>query len=323
VSDPLVSILIPAFNCRPWVGVAIESALRQSWSHKEVIVLDDCSTDGTWDVLHDFRDLVHVERATSNRGQNASRNQLTELSYGEWLLYLDADDELQSDAVEEKLKHAETCDAVYGTMEVATFHGGIKTDVEVVVAQEFADPIAAAFQWRFPNTSSFMFRRSAVVESGGWNPAIRNCTDYDLYFRLLLGRRQFHAAPRSVTIYRQWSGSQAVNQDVPRKIRTRLDVMWKAARELRERGELTWERRNAFASAAMTGLRPLYHSDPREAIRQARALKQWLNGYRLLPTLLPFKYRVAHKLFGFRGAELIADMARIFKRRPEKPPPFQ
>src|SRR4051794_33722885 len=102
----LVSILIPVYNCQPWAAQAIGSALAQTWPNKEIIALDDCSTDGSWDLLQSFGSDIRIEQAPKNGGQNVTRNRLTALSRGEWLLYLDADDELMPDNVEQKMRYA-------------------------------------------------------------------------------------------------------------------------------------------------------------------------------------------------------------------------
>src|SRR5688572_7256725 len=113
--EPCVSILIPVHNCRPWVARAIESALGQTWPATEVIVLDDGSTDGSTSVIERYRAHLRIESNAAG-GQNSARNRLTALSRGGWLVYLDADDELASNSVEEKLKCCDDADAVYGSM---------------------------------------------------------------------------------------------------------------------------------------------------------------------------------------------------------------
>src|SRR5262249_8395933 len=91
---PLVSILIPCYNAEQWVGQSIESALAQTWSDKEIIVVDDGSTDRSLDIIRQFGDRIHWETGP-NRGSNAARSRLLELAHGEWLQYLDADDYLR------------------------------------------------------------------------------------------------------------------------------------------------------------------------------------------------------------------------------------
>ena len=145
----LVSILIPVRNCERWLGAAIDSALRQTWPKTEVVVLDDGSTDNTLRVIRSFGSAV---RWSSDElgGQNRARNRLLELSKGEWLTFLDADDELAPDCIEQKMLSTRDSDAIYGSMEVADFVDGRKIASYVDVAENFQDVWAAAFRWRLP-----------------------------------------------------------------------------------------------------------------------------------------------------------------------------
>src|SRR3989442_1454711 len=90
----LVSILIPCYNAERWVAEAIESALQQTWAAKEVVVVDDGSSDCSVAVIRAYRHLIRFEALHSNVGANGARNRLLELARGEWLQYLDADDYL-------------------------------------------------------------------------------------------------------------------------------------------------------------------------------------------------------------------------------------
>jgi glycosyltransferase involved in cell wall biosynthesis len=314
----LVSILIPVYNARPWVERAIKSALAQTWSNKEIIAVDDASTDGSWDVLQAFASVVRIERVTINGGQNVTRNRLTELSQGEWLLYLDADDELTPDCVAQKMCCAEEADAIYGTTNIQYFNGDVMVRSEVFPARVFEDPIAAAFHWKYPNTSSFMFRRSAVLEVGGWNGAIKNCTDYDLYFRLLVGAKRVGAAPDSVTIYRQWSRTQAVNEAPERKMLTRLELMWRIVLELESTGQLSPQSRESFASSALAVIRILYTRNTVRACHEHRRLASWNPSFAPQKNMFPSGYRFVYRIFGFRMAEIIAALTRSFRPRPSE-----
>ena len=89
---PLVSILIPAFNAQEWIAETIQSALRQTWPRKEIIVLDDGSADETLVVARRFEsDEVRVI-SQPNQGAAAARNQALALSRGDYIQWLDADD---------------------------------------------------------------------------------------------------------------------------------------------------------------------------------------------------------------------------------------
>jgi glycosyltransferase involved in cell wall biosynthesis len=309
-SKPLVSILIPAFNCRAWVGRAVQSALAQSWKRCEVIVVDDCSTDGTDEELRQFEGSISLERSPVNNGQNATRNRLTELSNGEWLVYLDADDELDRESVEQKLQFRDEAYAIYGSTKIASYLDEREVQSERIVAEDFNDPWSAAFAWRFPNTSAFCFKRRAVRDVGGWNESIKNCTDYDLYFRLLLKRYKFKAAPGAWSTYRQWSSAQAVNEAPLRKMTTRLHVMFEAAAQLKRVGEMTPLRQKVFFDASLGVLRTIYSLDPGLANKMHRQLLSECPQCRPSKELFPARYRLIYQTVGFSSAERIAELMR-------------
>lgn len=309
-SEPLVSILIPAYNCRRWIGRAVESALGQGWKRCEVVVVDDCSTDNTDRELKQFEGSIRVERSLVNGGQNRTRNKLTELSNGEWLVYLDADDELERDSVERKLQFAADADAIYGSTRIATYEGDREVECQRIVADDYGDLWSAAFAWRLPNTSAFCFRRSAVVDAGGWNENIKNCTDYDLYFRLLDHGHKFKAAPNAWSTYRQWSSTQAVNEDPLRKMTTRLELMFGAAAQLRAAGAMTAARTNAFFDASLGVLRTIYPLAPNLAIEKHEALMSMCPECRPSKEQFPARYRFVYETVGFSSAERIAELMR-------------
>jgi glycosyltransferase involved in cell wall biosynthesis len=89
--QPLVSIIIPCYNCEKWVRQAVESCLHQTYSNTEVIAVDDGSTDGSLEVLRQFLPRIRLEIGP-NLGGNSARNRGFGLSAGEFIGYLDADD---------------------------------------------------------------------------------------------------------------------------------------------------------------------------------------------------------------------------------------
>ena len=309
-SKPLVSILIPAYNCRPWIARAVRSALIQSWERCEVIVVDDCSTDGTDEELRRFAGSINLERASVNGGQNATRNRLTELSNGEWLVYLDADDELERDSVAQKLEFRDEAYAIYGSTNIATYVDEREVQSSRIVAEDCSDPWPAAFAWKFPNTSAFCFKRRAVRDVGGWNENIKNCTDYDLYFRLLLKRYKFKAAPDAWSTYRQWSSTQAVNEAPLRKMTTRFELMFDVAAQLKILGELTPLRQRSFFDASLGVLRAIYPLDPDLAIQKHQQLLAAHPECRPSKELFPARYRLIYQTVGFSSAERIAELMR-------------
>ncbi|HTY26118.1 MAG TPA: glycosyltransferase family A protein [Desulfomonilaceae bacterium] len=118
-STPLVSVIIPAYNCERYIEEAIHSVLAQTYTSTEIIVIDDGSTDATADAVMKYRPLIKYEFET-NRGPDSARNYGIDLAEGSFLAFLDADDlwvrdklELQLDAFANDTK----LDAVFGHIE--------------------------------------------------------------------------------------------------------------------------------------------------------------------------------------------------------------
>ena len=88
--NPLVSVMIGAYNAAPYLGEAIESALGQDYEPIELIVVDDGSTDGTADVARSFAQTKLIQQ--ENGGNGAARNRAVENASGELYAFLDADD---------------------------------------------------------------------------------------------------------------------------------------------------------------------------------------------------------------------------------------
>ncbi|MBV8586136.1 MAG: glycosyltransferase [Verrucomicrobia bacterium] len=102
----LVSILIPAYNAERWIADTIKSALAQTWTRKEIIVIDDGSTDQTFTIARQFASDQVVVVTQENQGPSAARNRAFSLSQGEYIQWLDADDLLSPDKIEKQMEVA-------------------------------------------------------------------------------------------------------------------------------------------------------------------------------------------------------------------------
>ena len=100
---PLVSILIPAYNAQTWVAETIRPAISQTWPRKEIIVVDDGSTDDTVGVAKQFASKQVKVVSKANEGAAATRNYAFQLCQGEYIQWLDADDLLAPDKIEKQL----------------------------------------------------------------------------------------------------------------------------------------------------------------------------------------------------------------------------
>lgn len=111
---PTVSVIIAAYNAQETIAIAIKSALVQERCRLEVIVVDDCSVDNTYDIAVSLANLdsrVRVLKSHRNAGPSKARNMAIAAAKGEWLAVLDADDYFASDRLISLLTVAKRDDA--------------------------------------------------------------------------------------------------------------------------------------------------------------------------------------------------------------------
>jgi len=119
VNDPLVSVIIPVYNCERYLAEALESVLAQTYRRIEIIVVDDGSTDGSGHIARHFDPPVrYTFQANSNPG--AARNRGVGLAQGKFLAFLDQDDLWIKDKLTNQiaaLRHNPAIDIVFGHVE--------------------------------------------------------------------------------------------------------------------------------------------------------------------------------------------------------------
>ena len=97
MKDPLVSVHMVTYNHRPYIAQALEGALQQQTHFPfEVVIGEDCSTDGTRDIVFDYQkrypELVRVITSDRNVGPNANGLRVSEACRGKYIAYCDGDD---------------------------------------------------------------------------------------------------------------------------------------------------------------------------------------------------------------------------------------
>jgi glycosyltransferase involved in cell wall biosynthesis len=102
-----VSVVTPAYNCEDLIGATIESILAQTYEDWELLITDDCSTDGTREVVERYvqRDSrIHLLRLEKNGGAGAARNNSIRAAKGRFIAFCDSDDRWTPDKLERQLK---------------------------------------------------------------------------------------------------------------------------------------------------------------------------------------------------------------------------
>ncbi len=308
--SPFVSILIPCFNAERWIEQAIESAIGQTWPHKEVIVVDDGSTDGSLDIIKRFGDRIRWETGP-NRGGNAARNRLLELAQGDWLQYLDADDYLMPDKVASQVAglvtHAEA-DVLFGPVTIEWHHGRAMRVTQMPIPEPH-DPWRLLALWHLPQTGAALWRKSTLEDVGRWLVNQPCCQEHELYLRLLMAGKHLTFHPTPGAVYRRFSNG-SVSTRMPALVRReRLKIEKRMEDHLSAIGALTLQRQAAINQARFEIARSVWNEDRDEA-RAIFATIAGVASFRPNGPTAPLPYRLAYRLFGFEMAERIATAKR-------------
>ena len=193
---PLVSVIIPAYNCADYIVESIESALAQDYPNKEIIVVDDGSTDDTVATLSAFDGKITVIRQ-ENAGSAVARNTGIKASSGEFIAFLDSDDLWFPGKLSLQVEYMEAhpdIGLVYHDWMVwelddnGTF---APLDIPTLPADRLAtDPDNSGWIYRrlfsesIIHTTAAMLRRELVDKAGVFDTELRKGQDYEYWFRI-------------------------------------------------------------------------------------------------------------------------------------------
>jgi len=208
------SIIITCYNQLDFIQDAIDSALAQKHSSKEIIVVDDASNDGSHERLQQYGPSIHLLRSLSNVGAPEARNRGAARAAGEYLVFLDGDDLLQPWALD-----------VYDTIILQRkakiiaarqmyFRGALKTsqNAEKPRAAQFVEYKNFVSKDRLGlSASTLVIDRNAFWNAGGWSQGIFHMDCVDLVTKLgCLGPLVLMCTPYTV-LYRLHAGNSIHN----------------------------------------------------------------------------------------------------------------
>jgi glycosyltransferase involved in cell wall biosynthesis len=221
-TTPAVALVVPCYNQGRFLADALESALAQSVPFAEIVVVDDGSTDDTRDVAARFpvRCL-----AQANRGLSAARNAGVRGTAGDFVVFLDADDRLRSNAVADGLDcHARNpdCSFVYGHFRNVADDG---TPLDTPAFRPCPPDAYAGFLRHnlVGMHAAVMYRREPLLEACGFDETLAACEDYEMYLRLVRRGGRAASHERVVADYRRHAGN--VSADERLMLRTVLQVL--------------------------------------------------------------------------------------------------
>ncbi len=108
MNEPLVSVCIGAYNRKDYIRECLDSVLAQTWPHREIIVVDDASTDGTREILQSYGTAIQLILRESNSGIcPVTRNQAARAAQGDYVAFLDSDDRWHPAKLEKQVEFME------------------------------------------------------------------------------------------------------------------------------------------------------------------------------------------------------------------------
>ena len=223
---PRVSVIIPTYNRKDLVQLTIDSALAQTFTDSEIIVVDDGSTDNTREALASrYGNKICYEYQT-NQGESAARNRALQLAQGEFIALLDSDDLWLPDKIE---KEVARLDAELQAGMVFCQAWLIDGDSQRLAEQPEGlgltpndlslDKMVFVNQIGGPSTT--LIRRSTLDAVGGFDGEIRFGEDWDVWLQMLVRRYPIAFIPEPLTCIRRHRGTQCYYPNTKRNLQRR------------------------------------------------------------------------------------------------------
>jgi glycosyltransferase involved in cell wall biosynthesis len=300
---PLVSILIPAFNAEEWIGPALHSALGQTWPRKELIVVDDGSTDETLTIARRFECDGVCVATQENQGAAAARNRALSLSQGDYIQWLDSDDILAPDKVASQMRAADWCRSPQTLLSSPWgrfLHRHYRAEFTPTALWCDLSPVEWLLrrmgQNLYMQTATWLVSRELTEAAGPWDTRLLADDDCEYFCRVLLQSDGTRFVPEAKVYYRA-SGPGSLGY-IGRSNR-KLEAQWLSInlhisylRSLEDS-----ERTRAACVKFLQSWLVYFHPERLDIVRQAGHMARELGGQLEVPQL-SWKYSWIKAIFG-------------------------
>jgi len=215
--SPLVSIIIPVFNCENYLSECIESAINQTYLNKEIIIINDGSTDNSLVVAEKFKSSNVKIYSQKNRGASAARNFGLQKAKGSYIQFLDSDDLISSNKINSQVTLLSSCNNKIAVCNTVHFHNYDNfKDLSTSAYEEdyiynCEDPITFLIKlWGGINGKGSMIQPNAwltpkklIDKVGKWNEELTQDDDGEFFCRILLNSDGVIKCNNSYNYYRK------------------------------------------------------------------------------------------------------------------------
>lgn len=212
-----ISILIPVYNASQYLEEAINSCIDQTLKPTEIILLNDGSTDASWDIMmrmakqHPIVKIYQQE----NTGPSIARNRLVDFASQDWICFMDSDDVLHPMRLEAASKFTLDCDAVicgFNRFEnkISNFEAIEISNIKVSSLKD-SQRMVLKYGYGLPR---MLMKRGVYLDANGLDSTLVNNEDHELHFRMLTQNVKFKYIDANLYFYRQHQGEFRLSNQV-------------------------------------------------------------------------------------------------------------
>lgn len=305
---PLVSIIIPAYNAESYLPYTLQSAIAQTWPHKEIIVINDGSTDRTAEVAKRLATKEVRVVSTANQGLSAAVNHGLSLCQGDYVQELDADDILAPDKIQRQLEALRPSDSKRTLLSSPWAHFYYRTRIARFIPNSLWQDLSPA-EWLLRKmgenlhmqNATWLVSRELMEAAGPWDANLRYDQDGEYFCRVLLASDGTRFV-RDARIFYRVSGSHSISHigdaDKDKRISYMVSIKLhiKYLRSLEESERV----RQTCLTFLQNKLRYFYGREP-EMVDELQTMAAQVGGHLEIPRLRP-KYAWMKPVIGYKNA---------------------
>lgn len=235
-----ISVIIPVYNRTHLIGSAVASVLNQTYPPKEVLVVDDGSTDNLEQALRRFKDSRLRLIKQSHQGVAAARNRGIQHSSCSWLAFLDSDDYWLPEKLEKQVKfHQQNSDIFISQTEEIWLRNGRRLQPKKYHQKPEGDIFYPSLARCLVSPSAVLIHKKVLDDVGLFDESLVACEDYDLWLRISVKYKL--GLVKDELVVKNGGHSDQLSQQVWALDRFRVQALVKLLKE----AELTLEQKKA------------------------------------------------------------------------------
>ncbi len=295
-----LSIIIPNFNNERWLSVCLESCLGQKGDFKkEIIVVDDHSTDKSWEILEKFQQKHPNEifiYKNPTKGGNQARNHGFKQSSGGFIQWLDSDDSIVEGKLDAQhqyfLKNPNT-DIVYSDWRMDFYENDVKVREEVKIEKEYDSFLYNLITDNWQPPLSYLLRRSfakKLDDIQAWNPKTKVAQDREYFTLAAVNQAQFNYVPGLYSVYNRWSDQTVSSMNYQKRLEYNLGLEYAFSQRINEQSWMDPKMKKKLISVLKTqALKACYYS-PKLRIKEGVSFNEicWDQIHYKMRFVIPF-----------------------------------